>query len=319
MAIYPPSNSVTAANCLCPIYNETCMIPRTINSTAVINTSLVRWPVETRTETFQHVALNSTLKDSVGNVGIAGDFLTSYNTKLLWASKPPPQQTLLATYFYPYTNQPTNTPILLSGIPAGAIQMTVTLYGGGGMSGTIPNVVAGSDGYEVSIFGGGGSGAIQVYSGIPVSATSLIYYQFNTVLGAGMNMLFLIGSTTIGSANGGSNSSSNGGITGTILYGGSGGITTSTSVYTPNSYVGTTGQNGAVYLFPNETTSYLGPQPTPNSFQYQSGVSNPGSICTGGSYSNVVVTYNGPFAPPTLTYNTNLAKPAGIMVQVYGL
>lgn len=317
MAIYPPNNAVTSANCICPIYNETCMIPRTINSTAVIDPTLVKWPVETRTETFQNVALNSTLKDSVGNVGIAGDFLTSSGTKLLWASKPPPQQTLLATYFYPYSNQPTNTPILLSSIPAGAIQMTVTLYGGGGMSGATPSVVAGSDGYEVSIYGGGGSGAIQVYSGIPVSATSLIYYQFNTVLGGGMNMVFKIGTTTIGSANGGQNSSSVSGVTGTILYGGSGGITTNQNVYTPNTYIGTTGQNSVVYLFPNATTSYLGPQPVQNTFQAQSG--NVNQICTGGSYSNVVVTYNGPFAPPTLTYTTNLPKPCGIQFQIYGL
>jgi hypothetical protein len=294
------------------------MIPRNItNTSAIIDPTLVKWPVETRTETFQNVALNSTLKDSVGNVGIAGDFLTSSGTKLLWASKPPPQQTLLATYFYPYTDQPTNTPILLSSIPAGAIQMTVTLYGGGGMAGAIPTVVAASDGYEVSIFGGGGSGAIQVYSGIPVSASSLIYYQFNTVLGGGMNMVFLIGTTTIGSANGGINSSSNGGTTGTILYGGSGGITTSSSVYIPNTYIGTTGQSGAVYLFVDTTTTYLGPQPVENTFQNQAG--NVNQICTGGSYSNVVVTYNGPFSPPTLTYNTNLPKPCGIQFQIYGL
>ena len=318
MAIYPPNNAVTSANCICPIYNETCMIPRNItNTSAIIDPTLVKWPVETRTETFQNVALSSTLKDSVGSVGIAGDFLTSSGTKLLWASKPPPQQTLLATYFYPYTNQPTNTPILLTGIPSGAIQMTVTLYGGGGMAGTIPNVVAGSDGYQVSIFGGGGSGAIQVYSGIPVSSTSSIYYQFNTVLGAGMNSVFLIGTTTIGSANGGSNSSSVGGNTGTILNGGAGGITTTTGVYIPNTYVGTIGQSGTVYLFPNETTTYLGPQPVENTFQNQAG--NVNQICTGGSYSNVVATYISPFSPPTLTYDTNLPKPCGIMFQIYGL
>jgi hypothetical protein len=294
------------------------MTPRNItNTSAIIDPTLVKWPVETRTETFQNVVFNSTLKDSLGNVGNAGDFLTSSNSLLLWQYKAPPQQTLLATFFYPYTNQPTNTPILLTGIVSGAIEMTVTLYGGGGISGAIPTAVYATDGIDVSIFGGGGSGAIQTYSGIPISSTSSIYYQFNTVSGAGMNMVFLIGTSIIGSANGGANSSSNGGVTGTILNGGAGGITTNTTIYTPNSYVGTAGQSGAVYLFPNTTTTYVGPQPVQNSFQSQAG--NVNQICTGGSYSNVIVTYNGPLSPPSLTYNINLPKPAGIMFQIYGL
>ena len=58
MSIQPPDNAVTAANCLCPIYNETCMTPVVTQSSAVIDLSLVKWPVETRTETFQNVALN---------------------------------------------------------------------------------------------------------------------------------------------------------------------------------------------------------------------------------------------------------------------
>jgi hypothetical protein len=294
------------------------MTPRIItNTTAVIDPTLVKWPVETRTETFQNVVFNSTLKDSLGNVGNAGDFLTSSNSLLLWQYKEPPKQTLLATFFYPYTNQPTNTPILLTGIPSGAIEMTVTLYGGGGMTGAIPTVVFASNGINVSIYGGGGSGAIQSYSGIPISQTSSIFYQFNPVSAAGMNMVFLIGTSIIGSANGGANSSTTGGTSGTILNGGAGGITTNTTIYSPNSYVGTAGQSGAVYLYPNATTTYLGPQPVQNSFQNQAGNTN--QICTGGSYSNVIVTYNGPFALPSLAYNINLPKPAGIMFQIYGI
>ena len=102
MSIQPPDNAVTAANCLCPIYNETCMTPVVVQSGAIIYDNLVKWPVETRTETFQNVAFNSTLKDSTGSVGNPGDFLTSVGSNLLWQYRASPVQTLLLTKFINY-------------------------------------------------------------------------------------------------------------------------------------------------------------------------------------------------------------------------
>ena len=322
MSIQPPDNAVTAANCLCPIYNETCMTPVTVQSGAIIYDNLVKWPVETRTETFQNVAFNSTLKDSTGSVGNPGDFLTSVGSNLVWQYRAPPVQALLSTQFIGYTNQSINTPILLTGIPVNSVQMTVTLFGGGGMTSQIPNVAI-TDSFPVSIFGGGGSGAIQVYSSIPVNPSSIYYYQFSTsaTAGTGMDMVFKNGvNTTIGSAGGGQRSQSTGDSIGQPLPGGAGGTTTNSSIYASNNYIGTTGQAGSVFAAANQTNTYLGPQPVTNSFQIQGGAGYGNSVCTGGSYSNVVVQYNGNFSPPSIqSYLTTQPQPAGILFQIYGL
>ena len=322
MSIQPPDNAVTAANCLCPIYNETCMTPVVVQSGATIYDNLVKWPVETRTETFQNVAFNSTLKDSTGSVGNPGFFLTSVASKLVWQYRPPPVQTLLSTQFINYTNQTVNTPILLTGIPANSVQMTVTLFGGGGMASQIPNVAV-TDQYPVSIFGGGGSGACQQYSSIPVNPASIYYYQFNTstTAGTGMTMVFKNGiNTTIGSAGGGQRSQSQGASIGSALPGGAGGVTTNNSIYYSTDFVGTPGQAGSVFAAPNNTTTYLGPQPVTNVFQIQGGAGNGNNVCTSGSYTNVVVQYNGTFAPPSIqSFVTRSPQPAGILFQIYGI
>jgi len=322
MSIQFPDNAVVAANCLCPIYNETCMTPVVVQSGAIVYDNLVKWPVETRTETFQNVAFNSTLKDSTGSVGSPGYFLTSVGSNLLWQYRAPPVQTLLSTQFIAYTSQSINTPILLTGIPVNSVQMTVTLFGGGGMASQVPNVAI-TDSFPVSIFGSGGSGAVQQYSSIPVNPASIYYYQFNTstTAGTGMTMVFKNGTnTTIGSAGGGQVSRFQGDSIGYPLPGGAGGITTNSGLYFSNNFVGTNGQAGSVFAAPNQTTSYLGPQPVTNSFQIQGGAGYGNSVCTSGSYSNVVVQYNGNFSPPTIqSYLTTQPQPAGILFQIYGL
>jgi hypothetical protein len=298
------------------------MTPVTVQSGAIIYDNLVKWPVETRTETFQNVAFNSTLKDSTGSVGNPGDFLTSVGSNLLWQYRAQPVQTLLLTKFINYTNQTVNTPIQLTGIPANSVQMTVTLFGGGGMSSQIPNIAV-TDQYPVSIFGSGGSGAMQVYSSIPVNTASTYFYQFNTstTAGTGMDMVFKNGvNQTIGSAGGGQRSQATGNSIGQPLPGGAGGITTNNGIYFSNNYVGTPGQAGSVFAAPNITTTYVGPQPVQNSFQIQGGAGYGGAVCTSGSYVTVVVQYNGTFAAPTIqSYATSQPQPAGILFQIYGI
>jgi hypothetical protein len=202
----------------------------------------------------------------------------------------------------------------LTGIPAGAVQMTVTLIGGGGMSGSNPVISQNGALYNISVFGGGGSGAIQQYFGIPVSSSSLIYYQYNTGSG-GMGVTFFIGTTQIGTANGGSVSAAYYGPAGTILAGGFGGTTSSNGVYTPNNYVGTNGENGAVYQY-SKTTTYNGPQTVQNTYQAQAIPAYANSVCTGGCYNNVIVTDDGG-GPFFISWTQNDPKPAAIQFQIY--
>jgi hypothetical protein len=190
------------------------------------------------------------------------------------------------------------------------------------MSSQIPNVAV-TDQYPVSIFGGGGSGACQQYTGIPVNPASIYYYQFNTstTVGTGMTMVFKNGiNTNIGSAGGGQRSQSQGASIGQSLPGGAGGVTTNNSIYYSNDYVGTPGQAGSVFAAPNNTQTYVGPQPVQNSFQIQGGAGFGGAVCTGGCYRNVTVQYNGTFAPPTIqNYVTTQPNPAGILFKIYGI
>ena len=189
------------------------------------------------------------------------------------------------------------------------------------MSSQVPNVGY-TDGQPVSIFGGGGSGAMQVYTSIPVNPSSIYYYQFTTsaTAGTGMTMVFKNGiSQDIGSAGGGQVSRFQGDSIGYPLPGGLGGITSNNAIYASNNYIGTTGQAGSVFAAPSVQTTYLGPQPVQNTFQIQGGAGYGNSVCTGGSYSNVVVKPKSNVLPAQIvSYTTTQAQPAGILFQIYG-